>query len=160
MNIQKEFDARNPPSDQPSVVASKHSSAMQCANPQCSRELLYLREGTLELIELESHSDRQFRPDEGGFATRSFPSKFFWLCGECAKTLILKRWTTSGLILMPRSQSAADGHPNLAVRPATAATTRPLPVSLTVLPLPPMKHPLYRSASLVPRKNFLGPKAG
>jgi len=77
MNIQKEFDARNPPSDQPSVVASKHSSAMQCANPQCSRELLYLREGTLELIELESHSDRQFRPDEGGFSDEVLTEQVF-----------------------------------------------------------------------------------
>jgi hypothetical protein len=151
MNIQKEFDVRNSPSDRPSVVGSKHNSAMRCANPQCSKELLYLREGTLELLELESHSGNQFRPDEGGFAMRSLPSKFFWLCGECAKTLMVKRWTTSGLVLVPRNQSAAGGHPNLAVRPATTATTRPLPVSLTVLPIPPMKHPLHPSASLSSR---------
>jgi hypothetical protein len=78
MNIQKEFDIRNPPSDRPSVIGSKHNSAMQCANPQCSRELLYLREETLELLELESHSDNQFRPDEGEFAMRHLPSKFFF----------------------------------------------------------------------------------
>jgi hypothetical protein len=129
MNIQKEIDVRNPPFDRPSVVGSKHNSGVHCANPQCSKELLYLREGTIELLELESHSDNQFRPDEGAFAMRSVPSKFFWLCGECAKTLMVKRWTTSGLVVVPRNQSTAGGRPNLAARPATPATTRPLPVA-------------------------------
>jgi hypothetical protein len=129
MNIQKEFNVRNPPPDRPSAVGSKQNSAMQCANPQCSKELLYLREGTIELLELESHSDNQFRPDEGAFAMRPLPSKFFWLCGECAKTLIVKRWTTSGLVVVLRNQSTVGGHPSLAARPATAATTRPLPVA-------------------------------
>ena len=126
MSIQTEFDVRNLASDRPSVVRSKHNSAMQCANPQCSKELLYLREGTLELLELESPSDNQFRLDEGAFATRSLPSKYFWLCGECTKTHIVKRWITSGVVLVSRS-------------PATAATS-PLPASLTV---PPMGHPLH-----------------
>jgi len=40
------------------------------------------------------------------------------------------------------------------IKPAT------LPVSLTVLPIPPMGQPLHRSASLVLRRNFLGPKTG
>jgi hypothetical protein len=115
MNIQKELNVRNPLSDRPSVVVIKHNPAMQCANPQCSKELLYLREGTIELLELESHSDNQFRPDDGAFAMRFLPSKSFWLCGECAKTLIVKRWTTSGLVLLLRNQSAAGGYPNLVI---------------------------------------------
>jgi hypothetical protein len=160
MSIQKEFDGRNPPCERLTLVESKHNSAMQCANPQCSKELLYLREGTLELLELESPSDNQFRPDEGAFATRPLPSKFFWLCGECAKTHIVRRWTTSGLVLMLRNQSRAGGRPDLAARPATAAMTRPLPVSLTVPPIPPTGHPLHRPASVALRRNFLGPKAG
>ena len=57
MNIQKEFDVRNPPSDRLSVVEGKHNSATRCASPQCSRELLYFREGSLQLLELESDSD-------------------------------------------------------------------------------------------------------
>src|ERR1700704_3175111 len=77
MSIQKEFDVRNPLCERLSMVESKHNSAMQCANPQCSKELLYLREGTLELLELESPSDNQFRPDEGAFATRPLPNNFF-----------------------------------------------------------------------------------
>jgi hypothetical protein len=155
MSMQQQSDVYNHLSNQPSIVGSKHNSAMQCANPQCSKELLYLREGTLELLELESPSDNQLRPDEGAFAMRSLPSKFFWLCGECAKTHIVKRWTTSGLVLVLRNQSTAGGHPNLAVRPAIAAITRPLPVSLTVLPIPPMGHPLHRPASLGKRLSAL-----
>ena len=160
MSMQQESDVHNPLSNQPSIVGSKHNSAMQCANPQCSKELLYLREGTLELLELESHSDDQFRSDDGAFAMRSLPSKFFWLCGECTKTHIVKRWTTSGLVLVLRNQKTAGSHPNLVARPATAATTQPLPVSLTVPPIPPMGHPLHQPGSLVQRRDFLGPKAG
>ena len=76
---------------------------MQCANPQCSKELFYLREGRLELLELESHSDDQGLADDGGFPIKSLPSRFFWLCGECTKTHIIKRWTTSGLVLEPHA---------------------------------------------------------
>jgi hypothetical protein len=72
---------------------------MQCANPQCSKELLYLREGRLELLELESHSHGQELADDAGFPIKSLPSRFFWLCGECTKTHIIRRWTPSGLVL-------------------------------------------------------------
>ena len=159
MSIQKEFNVRNSPSDRLSVVEGKHNSATRCANPQCSKELLYFREGSLQLLELESDSDDQSPEDDGAFAMKPMRSKFFWLCGECSKTHIVRQWTTSGLALMPRNQKTAGNRPNL-IKPAVAATTQPLPVSLTVLPIPPMGHPLHRSASLVLRRNFLGPKAG
>ena len=129
---------------------------MQCANPQCSKELLYLREGRLWLLELESRADDQFQPDDGAFAMRSLPSKFFWLCGECAKTYIVKRWTTSGLVVVLRNQNIADSHPDLAARPATTGTTRPLPLLLLG---PPMCHLLDGPVSLVLRRYFLDPKA-
>jgi hypothetical protein len=72
---------------------------MQCANPKCSKELLYLREGRLELLEMKLHFHDQVPSDDDGFPLKSLPSRFFWLCGECAKTHIMKRWTTSGLVL-------------------------------------------------------------
>lgn len=72
---------------------------MQCANPQCSKDLLYLREGRLELLELELYSRDHISADDDGFPIRSLPSRFFWLCGECTKTHIMKRWTASGLVL-------------------------------------------------------------
>jgi len=128
MSLQKESEFRNYLSSQPSIVGDKHSLPMHCANPQCSKELLYLREGTLRLLELELHSDGQFRPDDGAFAISSSPSKYFWLCGECTKTHIVKRWTTSGVVLVPRGLKTTGSDPSLADRPATAATTRPLSV--------------------------------
>ena len=133
--MQKEVNIYTPPSSQPSIAGSKHKLAMQCANPRCSKELLYFREGRLELLELESHSDHRFKPDDGAFAMRPSRSKFFWLCGECTKTLIVKRWTISGLVVVLRNQKTAGSHPNLTARPA-AATMRPLPVSLNVPPMP------------------------
>ena len=135
MSLQKEFDVGNSPSNQPGSVWRKRSLAMQCANPQCSKELLYLREGRLELLELESRSDDQSRPDDGAFAMKFLPSKFFWLCGECARTHIIKRWTTSGLVLVPRNHNTAGSHPDLAARPTTAEPTQPPPLLLTVPPM-------------------------
>jgi hypothetical protein len=72
---------------------------MHCSNPQCSKELLYLREGRLELVELERYSQDQESADDGGFPIKSLPSRFFWLCGECTKTHSIKRWTVSGVVL-------------------------------------------------------------
>jgi hypothetical protein len=77
MSIQKKFDVRNPPSDRLSVVEGKHNSATRCANPQCSKELLYLREGSLQLLELEPDSADQARQDDGAFAMKPLRSKFF-----------------------------------------------------------------------------------
>ena len=149
MSFQTEFDFRNPPSDRLSREEGKHNSAMQCANPKCSKELVYLREGSLQLLVLESDSDDQSRQDDGSFAMKPLCSRFFWLCGECSKTHIVKQWTSFGVVLMLRNQKKASL--NL-IKPAA------LPVSLTVLPIPPMGQPLHRSASLVLRRNFLGPK--
>jgi hypothetical protein len=159
MSIQKEFFVRNPPSDRLSVVVGKHNSATRCANLQCSKELIYLREGSLQLLELESDSDDQSHQDDGAFAMKPMRSKFFWLCGECSKTHIVKRWMTSGLVLVLRNQKTAGSRPNL-ITPPAVATTQPLPASLIVPPLPPMGYALHQSALLVLRKNFLDPKTG
>ena len=132
MSLQKECDLRNSPSNQPGIVWSKRSVTTQCANPQCFKELLYLREGRLELHELEPDADDQLGLDDGAFAMRPLPSKCFWLCGECAITYILKRWTASGLVVVLRNEHAADSHPNLVARAANTGTTTPLPPSRTV----------------------------
>jgi hypothetical protein len=111
MSLQNECYVHNPSPNQPSIPVRKRNSATQCANPQCSKELLYFREGTLELLELETQADDRARPDDGAFEMNSLPSRFFWLCGECTKTHILRRWTTSGLILTLRSQTMAGSRP-------------------------------------------------
>jgi hypothetical protein len=87
--------------------------SMLCANPHCSKELLF-REGRAELIELELGARDREWIDEGGFPVKSAPSRFFWLCGDCAKKLIIKRWTSSGLLLAPRKQGMAGRRPTRA----------------------------------------------
>jgi hypothetical protein len=158
MNTQKEFDS-NSPSNRPSVGKGKNNSVTRCANPQCSRELLYLREGSLQLLAMESEFDDQFPQDDGAFAMKPVRSKFFWLCGECSKTHIIKHWTTSGLLLVQRNQKQAGGRFNLII-PSAAATTQTPPMLRIVPPLPPMADPLRRSELLGLRRNFLGTKTG
>jgi hypothetical protein len=159
MSFQTEFDFRNPPSARLSTVEGERNSVTHCASSKCSKELLYLREGSLQLLELESDSDDQSRQDDGAFAMKPLRTRCFWLCGECSKTYIVKQWTASGLVLTLRNQKKAGNSLN-PIKPAAAAATQPLPVSPSVLPIPPMGQPLYRSASLVLRGNFLGSKTG
>jgi hypothetical protein len=154
LSIQKEFGVRNSPSDRLSAVEGKQNSATQCANLPCSKELLYLREGSLRLLELESDSDDLSLQDDGAFAMKPLRGKFFWLCGECSKTHIVKQWTISGVVLVLRNQKSAGTGPNL-ITPAAVATTQPLPVSLTVLPIPPTGHPLPQPAWLRCEEMFL-----
>jgi hypothetical protein len=115
MSSQTEWDVRNSSSDQPGIVWSKRSLATQCANPECSQELLYLREGRLALLDMESHANDQPRPDDDAFAMRSLPCRCFWLCGECTKTYVVKRWITSGLVVVLRNRTS-DSDPDLADR--------------------------------------------
>src|ERR1700722_994082 len=141
LSLRKECDVRDPLPNQPGVEGIKRNLPMQCANPQCSKELLYFREGRLELFDLGSHAGDQFPPDNGAFAIKSLPSKFFWLCGECAKTHIVKRWTSSGLVLVLRNQNTVESRHDLAARPAAAETRPPSPLPASP-PAPPMGHPL------------------
>jgi hypothetical protein len=117
MNSKRNLTSANPQSDRLRVVERMHNSAMRCANPHCSKELLYLREGSLQMLELEPDSDDQYRQDDGAFAMKRQSSKFFWLCGECSKTHMVKRWTTSGLVLMLHNQKTAGNRPNLSELP-------------------------------------------
>jgi hypothetical protein len=112
MSARTDWDVKNSPSNRSGIVWRKRSLATQCANPQCSKELLYLREGRLALLEMESHANDQ-PPDDGAFAMRPLPSRFFWLCGECANTYVVKRWTPSGLAVVLRNR-AGDSNPDLA----------------------------------------------
>jgi hypothetical protein len=91
---------------------------MQCSNPQCAKELRYLRDGRVELLELEPTSHNPEQTDGDGFPVRSLPSRFFWLCGDCAKTHIIERWRTTGLVLMLRTQSMQMRHASVGEEPS------------------------------------------
>ena len=48
----------------------------QCANPDCKRELRYLRDGKIYAFQLST-------------GTKQTRLEHFWLCGECSKRMIL-----------------------------------------------------------------------
>jgi|SRR5580700_1302771 hypothetical protein len=78
---------------------------MKCANPKCQHKLLYLRGGTLRLLELDGPPVARLRGEGAGFPVCCQSAQCFWLCGECSKTLVLKRWTREGLILESRDST-------------------------------------------------------
>jgi hypothetical protein len=67
----------------------------QCANPDCRRELHYLRDGKIYQFVFSSQTGNK-------------RLEHFWLCGECSKTMIL--------ICVDQSEVKTvgkDGHPEL-----------------------------------------------
>lgn len=78
---------------------------MRCANPVCSLKSQDLRDGILRLIELDVAPEDRILGAEGGFPVCSVPSRYFWLCKECSRVLIIKRWTSTELILEPREDT-------------------------------------------------------
>jgi hypothetical protein len=122
-------------------VPARDGAFMQCANSSCSKDLLYLREGRLELVELDPASDDQAQPDGGAFAMNSLPSKFFWLCGDCAHTHIIKRWTTAGLVLASRKRHRPD------IAEAPMRSTEAPPEGC----MPPTRQPAFYEVKRPPR---------
>lgn len=72
---------------------------MRCANPNCTSTMLYLRGGVLRLLELECSPEKRLDGHADGFPVYRPTTRYFWLCGNCAKLLVMKRWTEEGLIL-------------------------------------------------------------
>lgn len=72
---------------------------MKCVNPNCTSKLLYLRGGVLRLLELECAPEKRLHGHADGFPVCRPTARYFWLCGSCAKALVIRRWTSEGLIL-------------------------------------------------------------
>ncbi len=74
-----------------------------CANTQCSRPFLRLRQGKLFLVETESIA----KP--AGVTTSASPSMRlqsrrvdrYWLCDQCAEVWTLVHERSQGIVLMP-----------------------------------------------------------
>ena len=109
------------------------------------------------MLELQSDSDDQYGSRRWRICDEALRSRYFWLCGECAKTHMIKRWTTSGLVLMLRNQNVAGNGSNL-IKPAVAATMQPLQVSPIVPPIPPMGHPPPTARFACAAEKFSWPK--
>jgi hypothetical protein len=73
---------------------------VKCTNPECFIDSPYLRDGSLHLLELESH--RRIESNERGFPMRASPQRFFWLCVDCTKQFTIAKWTPSGVVLALR----------------------------------------------------------
>lgn len=93
---------------------------MHCANPECGRAADNIRFGTLRLLEMDVRPDERITGSDAGFPVCSVPSRYFWLCEECSKTLSIRKWTAAGIVLAPRNFEI----PFLAVRPVTPASAK------------------------------------
>ena len=66
-----------------------------CANPGCNKPLHYLRDGRIFVFEVTGDTI-------GSDGKRSRHLEHYWLCGDCAPTMILERDVDAGVQLMPK----------------------------------------------------------
>jgi hypothetical protein len=68
-----------------------------CANPKCSKPLVYLREGRIYIF------DMPVAPSSAATSGRgAHRLEHFWLCGDCSGTLLLQQNSDGVLELLPR----------------------------------------------------------
>lgn len=75
---------------------------MQCANPYCRTSAQNQPGGTLRLMEMEVPPDDRVIGADGGFPVCCAQSRYFWLCAQCSRELVLRKWTSSEVIIEPR----------------------------------------------------------
>lgn len=69
----------------------------QCANPNCSKLFLYLREGRLFAFDM---------PDPGGPVISGRVARrreHYWLCADCSQNLVVVQASATGVVLAPRA---------------------------------------------------------
>jgi hypothetical protein len=67
---------------------------MKCANPLCNAKGLYLRSGSLHVIDTIVGGEGQV-----------IQRKIVWLCETCTRLLEVETWRPPGQQLQPRSKS-------------------------------------------------------
>jgi hypothetical protein len=74
-----------------------------CANPQCSRPFLRLRQGKLFLVETEGVAKLGELRARASPQTRLQPRRVerYWLCDQCAETWTLVHERSQGIVLVP-----------------------------------------------------------
>ncbi len=80
---------------------------MRCANPKCNAAMMEAVGGTMTMLELELPPEARIERSEWGFPILCAPAKYFWLCEECSRLYLIRRWTTAGLLLQPRLVEAS-----------------------------------------------------
>ena len=68
-----------------------------CANPKCAKPLHYLREGRIFVFEVPTGV-------EGPGGKRMRRLEHYWLCGECAQTMVVQQ-SVDGIRAVARPQS-------------------------------------------------------
>jgi hypothetical protein len=76
-------------------MGKKSLMVSQCANPDCGRELRYLREGKIYAFAMSA-----------GNGNKSL--EHFWLCGECSKSMTLTCLNQSEVKTARRRPNYAD----------------------------------------------------
>ena len=78
----------------------------KCANPSCSNQLIYLREGKIFVMEHSSHP--KLWP-EGPVPTRTTSRlEHFWLCGRCAENFTLVYHEERGVEVVAKPQKSPE----------------------------------------------------
>ena len=74
-----------------------------CANPQCSRPFLRLRQGKLFLVETDSttKSGEAKAPAPAQMRLRPRQVDRYWLCDQCAEAWTLVQERNLGIVLVP-----------------------------------------------------------
>jgi hypothetical protein len=80
---------------------------MRCANPMCGQLADDVFQGTLSLVELEIPPDARIAGDGTGFPVCTVPSRYFWLCPACSKTMEVRSWTQDEVIFGPSRRLAS-----------------------------------------------------
>ena len=81
-----------------------------CANPQCSKPFLRLRQGKLFLVETEWVAPPGDVPVPASSQTRLPPRRVdrYWLCDQCANVWTLVHDLNQGIVLMPLPRPMAS----------------------------------------------------
>jgi hypothetical protein len=66
-----------------------------CANPECGKPMLYLREGSIYCFE-------EIDPGDGSGNPFGHRLKHYWLCGNCSANHLLERTTDKQILLTSR----------------------------------------------------------
>ena len=81
----------------------------KCANPDCSRLFLYLREGKLFRLEIpiEANADNNERTRLGTKTAGRHRVEFFWLCDYCSDRMTVQWKQGQGVKTVPFRQYKA-----------------------------------------------------
>jgi hypothetical protein len=88
----------------------------RCANSQCSRPFLRLRQGKLFLVETECVANPGSPPASASTPMRLQPRRVerYWLCEQCAEVWTLVQERSQGIELVPLRRPAASARVTMA----------------------------------------------